>query len=171
MDFSTFAASSLYRTTRKKRPNRKQANIMTHKMRNVVKSYLVRYNPDGYYTVTNENIMKNISMIVIPFMTTILNKYNEEDFHNAMKRRYYDEDGNLCWGWDYIADIKRNHPLAFRIARSYARMYKSKLNFNVNVAAELMIDIMLNWSWKVWPHEKQAIHHILYRIHRLIQES
>jgi hypothetical protein len=104
-------------------------------------------------------------------MTGILNKYNETDFHNVMKKRYYDENGNLCWGFDYLGDIKHNHPFAYGIAMMVARANKRKLNFDVNIGAEMMIDIILSWGWRVWPHEKAAIHHMMYRIKNAIQSA
>lgn len=158
--------------TKKKRRDPNQTQLMSLKMQDVIQRYVSRYQEhDGYYKVSSENVTRSIQTIVTPIMMSILQKYNETDFHNVMKKRYRDEDGFLCWGFDYIGDMKRNHPWAWNVAMMIIRANKKKLNINVNVAAELMIDIMYSWGWRVWPHEKQAVHHMLYRVKRLIETA
>jgi len=146
--------------------------LMTHKMNHVIQSYVNRYNVSGYLANTNNSdIIRNIGIIVTPIMQGILQKYNEQDFHRAMNHTYRDENDRLCYGMDFISDIRRNHPYAFSIAMTVARSYKKKLNFDINIATELVCDIFNSWNWHVYPNEKMGMRHLLWRMRGLIQNA
>ena len=137
-------------------------------MNYVIQSYVNRYNTSRYESV---DVIRNIVLIVTPVMQGILNKYDQSDFHRVMNKTYRDEQGNLCYGFDFIGDIRKNHPYAFSIAMAVAKSYKKKLNFDVNIATELATDIMQSWGWYVYPQEKLGMRHLLFRVRRMIQNT
>ena len=149
-----------------------RTQLMTNKMNYVIQSYVNRYNVSGYFANTNNvNVIQNIALIVTPIMQGILQKYDQNDFHRVMSKTYVDEQGRRCYGFDFISDLRNNHPWAFSIAMGVARSNKKKLNFDVNVATQLVCDIFASWNWYVYPNEKMGMHHLLWRMHRLIQNA
>jgi len=157
---------------KKTRPSSQRTQYMTSRMNYVIQSYVNRYNVSGYLAnTTNADVIRNIGIIITPIMQGILHKYSEQDFHRVMGKTYRDEQGRLCYGHDFIGDIRRNHPYAFSIAMAVVRSYRKKLNFDINVSTQLVTDIMSSWNWYVYPQEKMAMQHLLYRLKRLIQNG
>ena len=162
---------SFLRPKKTKPPTTGRTEYMTGRMNNVIQAYVNRYNSSGYIQAKNSDVIRNIAIIVTPIMQGILQKYNEGDFHRVMNKQYYDEQGRLCYGFDFIGDIRRNHPYAFSIAMTVAKSYKKKLNFDANIATDLVIDIMHSWGWTVTYTEKMSMRHLLFRMKRLIHNA
>jgi hypothetical protein len=148
-----------------------RTEFMTNKMNHVIQAYVNKYNSSGFIQAKNSDVIRNIAIIVTPIMQGILQKYNENDFHRVMNKTYYDESGRLCYGFDFIGDIRRNHPYAFGIAMTVVRSYKKKLNFDISIATQMVIDIMHSWGWTVTYNEQMGMRHLLYRMKRLIHNS
>lgn len=157
---------------KKKVIHSQRTQLMTNKMNQVIQSYVNRYNVGSYLTNTNNaDVIRNIGVIITPIMQGILHKYNEQDFHRVMNHTYRDEYGRLVYGFDFIGDIRRHHPYAFNIAMTVVKSYKKKLNFDVNVATQLVCDIFAAWDWYVYPKEKMGMKHLLWRMKQLIQNA
>lgn len=157
---------------KKKKPSSQRTQYMTNRMNHVVQAYVNRYNVGSHLSnTTNSDVIRNIAIIITPIMQGILQKYDQHDFHRVMNHTYRDEFGRVCYGFDFISDIRRNHPLAFSVAMTVAKSYKKKLNFDVNIANQLVIEIIQSWGWFVYPHEKEGMRHLLFRLKRLIQIS
>ena len=153
---------------KKKAAYNQRTAYMTDRMNQVIQSYVRRYNTSRY---ENVDVIRNIALIVTPIMQGILQKYDQNDFHRVMNRTYIDEQGRRCYGFDFIGDIRGNHPLAWSVAMTVAKSYKKKLNFDVNIATQLATDIMQSWGWYVYPQEQMGLRHLLYRTKRMIQSA
>jgi hypothetical protein len=151
---------------------RQDTDMMTRSMNRVIREYVNRYNKEAdYFRVNKHSVIENIALIINPFMTNILRKYSEADFHRVMSQTYVDEDGRRCWGFDFLGDWSRNHKFAWSIAMALARSWKNKLRFDVEIASSLVFDIMNSWNWNVSPTERAAVKHMLYRVRRTIERA
>jgi len=137
---------------------------MTRQMVRVTERYILAHKDK----INSENIATTIAVMILPFMQNILNRYDESDFHRVMRQQYVDEQGLLVPGFDFVGDWRKNHPTAFGIMTYFARQFRRNLNYNVEVATNLITDILLAWGWKISRVERNAIGHMLYRIKRLI---
>lgn len=137
---------------------------MTATMNRVIQRYVHAHKDK----INTNNVASSIAVIIAPFMTNILTKYDENDWHRVMRNRYVDEQGKLCFGMDWINDWRSNHPLAFNMMSYFARTMRQSLNFDPNVATDMVLEIIASWNWKVYPHERVAVRHTIYRIKRLI---
>lgn len=148
---------------------------MTQRMLKVMQRYTQTYKPtlDRYVHVNKQNVntgkaLQALQVITVPFMTNILNRYTEEDFHAAMSRQYYDEEGKPCFGFDFIGDWRSHHPLGFNAGLQITRMYRKSLQFDIDIATNLICDIIRSWEWHLSFSERMSIRHLLYRIKRLV---
>lgn len=137
---------------------------MTRAMVAVTERY-VAANKDS---INSENVASTIAIMIVPFMNNILTRYSEADFHRVMNQKYIDEEGRLVYGFDFVGDWAVNHRTAYGIMTYFARQFRRNLNFNLEVATNLICDIIRSWHWRVSPRERMAIAHMLYRIKRHI---
>ena len=138
-----------------------QSNYMTARMNHVIQSYANRYNVSGHLRdVSQQDVIRNIAIIITPFMHNILQRYTEADFHRAMNRNF-----------DWVADWSNHHRFAWSVAMSIAHSYKRKLKFDVPIATQLVIDIIHAWNWSVTQQEAWSIRNLLYRISKIIQNA
>ena len=144
--------------------DRARIQYMTSQMMATIK----RYYEENKSQVKIQNVISGITVLIVPFMTNILGKYDEHAFHRAMTQTYKDEDGMICNGFDFIGDWKRNHALQFSVLVPAARMMRNSLNFNIDIATNLICDIIASWGWRLTFNERFAIRHLLNRIKRLI---
>jgi hypothetical protein len=160
-----------YNSKKKKGPSGQRAAYMTDRMNNVIQHYINHYNQKGFIQVDNSSVIRNIAVVVLPLMQSILTRYNEDDFHRKMNHIYTDEYGNKAYGFDFIGDWRSHHPFAFNIAMQIASSYKRNLKFDPSVATQLVVDIMKSWNWHPTLQEAQGIRHMLWRIRKLISNA
>lgn len=160
--------------TYRRRIDPRQIQLMTQRMLQVVQKYTTAYKPtlDQYVRINQHNVdtqktLKAATVILVPFMTHVLNKYTEEDWHKAMGGRYRDEQGRLCIGFDFIADWRSNHPLGYFAGLQLARMYRRSIQYDVEIASDLIYDILSSWGWRISMSERMGIRHSLYRIKKI----
>jgi len=139
---------------------------MSDAMANTIKRYCQNYKGQ----IDINQVIQGITLIVVPFMQNILQKYSEQDLHNALRRHYKDDNGRLCEGFDFIGDWRKNHPIGFNILVNLARSpgIRNRLNFDVNIATNLIVDIMTSWNWNISFAERVIIHEQIVRVKRLI---
>lgn len=135
---------------------------MINSMLRVIDAYVIH----GY--ISSPQIVALVKVLFVPQMTYILKKYSERDFHRLMRQVYVDERGQRIMGFDFIGDWKKHHSLAFTIALAIGRNFRNQLNYDVDVMANLMVDIMKSWGWNVQSHEKMSLRHDLVRIKRIL---
>lgn len=135
---------------------------MINSMLRVIDAYFQR----GY--INSPQIISLVKILFVPQMTYILKKYSERDFHRLMRQVYIDERGQKIMGFDFIGDWRKHHALAFTIALTIGRNFRNQLDYNVDVMANLMVDVMRSWGWNVQPHEKASLRHDLIRIKRIL---
>lgn len=146
---------------KKKHITSQQSTYMTARMNHVIQSYANRYNVSGHLQgVSQQDIIRNIGIIITPFMHNILTRYTEQDFHRAMNRNF-----------DFLSDWANHHRFAWNIAISIAHSYKRKLRFDVNIATQLVIDIIHSWGWSVTQQEAWSIRNLLFRVSKIIQNA
>lgn len=119
-------------------------------------------------SINSDNIASTIAVMIVPFMQNILTRYSEADFHRVMNQSYRDEFGNTVPGFDFLGDWARNHTTAYPIMIYFARQFRRSLNFNIDIATNLVCDIIAAWHWRVQPRERAAIAHMLFRIKKTI---
>ena len=138
---------------------------MIDAMNQVIQKYSREYKDK----INSQNVASSISVVIAPFMVNVLSKYSEADFHMKMAQRYIDEQGKLCFGFDFIADWRDQHPYAFNIMTYFSRTLRNQLNFDVEIATDMVVDIIRAWKWHISAQEQKSIHHLLYRIKRIIR--
>lgn len=144
------------------RNQQQQQDYMIASMLRVIDKYVANR------VITSSQILALIKVLFVPQMTYILKKYSERDFHRLMKQVYTDEYGTTIRGFDFIGDWKKNHIIAFTIALTIGRQFRHQLNFDVDVIANLMVDIMKSWGWSIDFGERMSLRHDLIRIKRLL---
>lgn len=135
---------------------------MTQQMFSVLQDYHARYKNK----MSEQDTLQVIQMLLVPMMTNILTKYNEDDFHRVMNQSYTDELGHLSWGFDFIGDWRRNHTMAFNMAMPFVRMMG--LRINTDILTQLVEDIIRSWGWQLKFIERDSLRHTIKRMKRLV---
>ena len=83
---------------------------------------------------------------IIPWIRTRFEKYTEEQFHARMIK-----------GFDFLLDLKANHPEKYRLCVLSIRPIRSRIRINRDAIYGAILEIFAQYNWTVTEREKETL--------------